>query len=146
MLSCRIAALCLSLAFHALTGREAGAQQLSVQGRVEAADQIGQTFLAPLTLSWAATTVSVSFSNATSVTITILSLPDGEASLGFADFEVDIDGRQAGEIFVSPHDLEVEWRQDELSPVAHSLSLVKLTDARYGRVLLQNITLSEGGT
>ena len=80
----------------------ADAQQLLVQGRVDAASQEGELAGAPVTLSWAGTSVSTAFENVTSMELRLEALPASAARLNYNRFRAELDGEEVGEFGTTP--------------------------------------------
>jgi hypothetical protein len=135
---------CVSIVLLSVEPAVVRAQMLLAQGRVESAEQHGNLVALPAILSWAATTTTASFQNATSITISVEALPGG-LDFDFNNFRVELDGTPIGDFATTPDEPNITWTYTDMSRTDHNLSLVKLTEAIYGRASLQNITLSQGG-
>ena len=78
------------------------AQQLLVQGRVDAESQDGELATLPMTLSWAGTIVSAAFEDADTVVIELDALPANAARLSYNRFRVLLDDVPVTELETAP--------------------------------------------
>ena len=119
-------------------------QQLLTSGRIDGeVDPATGLASLPIVMSWPGTSVRVAFDNTVSLDVTLEAQPAFSAAMNNS-FRFVLDG-VAEQAYISSEDLPAIWSKDGLSKGSHDLTVVKLTEALYGIVVLSNISLAPAG-
>ncbi|KAL3145660.1 hypothetical protein ABBQ32_003197 [Trebouxia sp. C0010 RCD-2024] len=122
-----------------------GSAQLLTQGRFGGAvDEMTGLAGLPLLFSWPASSLHTSFTG-TTISATLSALPATAFYDVSSRFRFYVDEQQTSAESTDIGNTVIRWKATGLGPGRHNLTITKLSEASYGQVSLNTLTLGAGG-